>query len=135
PTTSSFPSRLAERWRSAGCAVELKNVAVNGYATDEVIAEELSELSAFHPTFVTVAVGANDIVRERSAEAYRTNARKILEAARSSGAEVVILPQPDWSRSPAAASFGQREAIASSIRQFNAILANEAKTAGLRFVD
>jgi acyl-CoA thioesterase I len=133
--SSAFPARLAERWRARGCSVELKNVAVNGYTTDDIIAEELPELGSYRPTFVTVAAGANDIVRGSSADEYRTRARKIVDAARASGAQVIVLPQPDWSRSPVAASFGDRETIAASIRRFNGILAAEAKAAGARYVD
>src|SRR5689334_6941769 len=36
----SFPARLVARWKDK-CAVVLENVAVNGYTTDDVIAEEL----------------------------------------------------------------------------------------------
>ncbi len=135
PQTSSFPSRLADRWKAAGCTVELKNVAVNGFTTEDVIDEELPELGTFRPSFVTIAVGANDIVRGNTAEGYRVNTRKILAAVRASGAQVVVLPQPDWSRSPVAADFGDRESLASAIRRFNEILASEATAAGARYVD
>ncbi len=131
----AFPARLVERWRASGCAVALKNVAVNGYTTDDLIAEELPELGAFKPTFVTVAIGANDIVRGSSLEAYRANVRRILDAARASGARVVVLPQPDWSRSPTAAAFGTSDELAAKIRAFNAALAEEAAGKGASWVD
>ena len=35
-------------------------------------------VATFHPTFVSVAVGANDIVQGRSLDAYRANVRRIL---------------------------------------------------------
>lgn len=131
----SFPARLVERWRASGCALALENVAVNGYTSDDVIDRELPVLASFHPTFVTVAVGANDIVQARSLDAYRANVRRILDAAKGSGARVVVLPQPDWSRSPSAASFGAQPALAESIGRFNAALAEEARAAGVEWVD
>jgi lysophospholipase L1-like esterase len=131
----SFPARLVERWRAEGCVLALENVAVNGYTTDDVIERELPVLASFHPTFVTVAVGANDIVRARSFEGYRANVRRILEQAKASGARVVVLPQPDWSRSPSAAAFGTQEALAGSIARFNAGLAEEALATGAEWID
>lgn len=131
----SFAARLTERWSAAGCTLTLENVAVNGYTTDDLIERELPSLATFRPTFVTVAIGANDIVRGRSVVTYRENVRRILEAAVGTGARVMALPQPDWSRSPTAASFGTQAALAASIVEFNDALAAEARAKGVTFVD
>jgi lysophospholipase L1-like esterase len=134
----SFPARLAATWTGAGCAVDLRNVAVNGYTTDDLIARELPEVERFQPTFVTVAIGANDIVRRRSPEAYRANLKTIfgaLAAVRAGGGRIVAIPQPDWSRSPAAAPFGEPAALWESIKAFNAILEDEATVSGAAWVD
>lgn len=135
PPPGAFPTRLADRWRSQGCSLEVKNVAVNGYTTNDVIAEELPALPTFRPTVVTLAIGANDIVQGHSIEAYRANVRRILDAASATGARVVAIPQPDWSRSPSAASFGTREALADAIVRFNGALAEEARAKGAAWVD
>jgi lysophospholipase L1-like esterase len=115
--------------------VTLENVAVNGYTSDDVIERELPAIASFHPTFVSIAVGANDIVRGHALEAYRRNVRRILDAAKASGARVVVLPQPDWSRSPTAASFGAQPVIADAIARFNAALAAEARAKAVEWVD
>lgn len=133
----AFPARLAARWRTAAssCALSLENVAVNGYTTDDLIERELPSVASFRPTFVTVAIGANDIVSGRSLDAYRDNVKRILESAKATGARVVVLPQPDWSRSPAAASFGAQPVLAGAIAKFNAVLAAEARASGAEWVD
>lgn len=131
----AFPARLGDRWRAQGCPTELLNVAVNGYTSDDLIAEELPSLSAFHPTLVTVAIGANDIVQGHLLDAYRLNVRRILDAALATGAQVVVLPQPDWSRSPTAASFGAPEALGEAIGRFNAALAEETRAKGAIWID
>ncbi|MBI5515305.1 MAG: SGNH/GDSL hydrolase family protein [Deltaproteobacteria bacterium] len=136
----AFPSRLVERWRRQGCAVELRNPAVNGYTTQDVIDRELPELEGYRPTFVTLAVGANDLVRGRDEDAYRAQLRRILQAVlRGPGAvsasRLVALPQPDWSLSPAASGFGEPEALAARIERFNAILREETLAVGGRYVD
>ncbi len=110
-------------------------MAVNGYTTDDLIERELPSLASFHPTFVTIAIGANDIVGGRSLDEYRQNVRRILDAVQGSGARIVVLPQPDWSRSPTAASFGTQPALAASIVAFNDALAAEARARGATFVD
>ncbi len=135
PPARAFPARLGDRWAAQGCAVELRNVAVNGYTTDDVIALELPVLPTFRPTFVTLAIGANDIVQGHGIDAYRVNVRRILDAALTTGARVVVLPQPDWSRSPIAASLGTPAALSESIMRFNAALAEEARAKGARWVD
>ena len=105
---AAFPAHLAERWRATR-RVTLENLAVNGYTTDDVARLEVPAVAGFHPTLVTLAVGANDRVRGSSAEAYRAHVRAILRAIVDAGVpaqHIVTLPQPEWSLSPAAASFG-----------------------------
>ena len=48
---------------------------------------------------------------------------------------VVVVPQPDWSKSPAAASFGDPADIAAKIAAFNGVLAEEARSASATWVD
>ncbi len=131
----SFPSRLTERWIAEGCALELRNVAINGYTSDDVVERELPSIAAFRPTFVTIAVGANDIVRGSPEATYRTNVQRILKAAAGSGARVVALPQPAWWRSKTGSSFGAPEELAKAGARFNAILEEEARNAGAAWVD
>jgi lysophospholipase L1-like esterase len=87
---------------------------------------------------VTLAIGANDLVRGSSLARYRTQVRKILASIGGAGvapSNVLVLPQPDWSRSPAAADFGDPAAIRAQIEAFNATLREECAAAGARWVD
>lgn len=136
----AFPAGLARRWREAGCVVELRNLGVNGYTTDDVTQQELPVFDSFAPVFVTLAVGANDIVRGRSEEDYRTRVRAMLVTLTAPRAgrttpRVITLPQPDWSLSPAAASFGDVRETAAKIERFNQILHEESDAVGARYVD
>jgi acyl-CoA thioesterase-1 len=129
----SFPARLAAR---ASCEVELRNAAVNGYTTADVIDDELPALAGFAPTFVTLAIGANDIVRGSTPDEYRVRLRRILAAVRATGvARVVTIPQPDWSLSPAAQAFGDPAEIHARIVEANAILRDETAAAGGTYAD
>lgn len=135
----AFPAVLAARWRTAGQNVELLNPAVNGYTTDDLIARELPHVRVFKPTFVTLLIGANDIVRGGSDDKrYRGQLRRIYAQLREDGVPmnaVVGLPQPEWSRSPAASPYGTTEALLTRIAHFNSIVEEEAENAGARFID
>jgi lysophospholipase L1-like esterase len=134
----AFPARLAARWRARGKRVTLKNVAVNGFTTDDVLRVEIPEIAPFRPTLVTIAIGANDRVRGDGADKYRPQARAVLRAIIDAGVppkRIVALPQPDWSLSPVAASFGDPAALGRDIVTFNGVLREEAEAVGARYVD
>ncbi|HEV8230316.1 MAG TPA: SGNH/GDSL hydrolase family protein [Candidatus Limnocylindria bacterium] len=133
----SFPAVLVRLWGAAGRAVELRDPAVNGYTTDDLIRDELPLLRDFAPTLVTVLIGANDIVAGSSDERYRDRLRTIYTriARDVPAAAVYALPQPDWSLSRAGASFGDRTETAARIARFNAIAREEAERAGATYVD
>jgi lysophospholipase L1-like esterase len=136
--SQSFPARLAARWRARGAAVELANLGVNGYTTQDLLDEELPAVRAFRPTLVTLAVGANDLVRGGEPERYRAQLRRIfarLVEAGVPGPRVIAIPQPDWSLSPTAALFGDAGDLGARIRLFNRVLREESAAAGARYVD
>jgi len=110
---------------------------VNGYRTDDLIAEELPLLATFKPTLVTLLIGANDIVAGSSDERYRTQLRAIHTRVRTDAPDAVVygLPQPDWSLSRAGASFGAPATIAARIERFNRVAHEEAERAGATYVD
>ena len=137
----AFPSRLASLWRAdhGASRVTLENVAVDGYTTQDVKEEELPKIAPFRPTFVTLAVGANDYVQGWSADVYRSQVRVLFRGIIDAGVapdRIVALPQPDWSLAPAAASLGgDPRQIGEDIVAFNAVLRDEAHAAGARYVD
>lgn len=133
--SQAFPARLkAALEKKRGAAVELLNPAVNGYSTRELIDDELPAVEAFKPTLITVAVGANDIVRGRGPDDYRANLKKIF-AALPRTATVLALPQPDWSHTPVARHFGDPAALQQQIVAYNRILEEEAKASGFRYLE
>jgi lysophospholipase L1-like esterase len=128
---------LTRFWMDGGRAVVLRNPAVNGYRTDDLIAEELPLVADFRPTLVTILIGANDIVAGSSDDRYREQLRLIHRRIRADAPNAVVyaLPQPDWSLSRAGASFGDVAAIAARIERLNAIAREEAERAGAAYVD
>ncbi len=133
----SFPAILLDLWRRPGRHDLLRNPAVNGYTTDDLIRDELPLVEAFAPDLVTLLIGANDVVAGAREDRYRAQLRRIHERIRAGApaAARYALPQPDWSLAPAAASFGDRGRLARTIERFNAVAREEAELAGAAYVD
>lgn len=129
----SFPARLADTRKSPTCELRVRNLGVNGYASKRLIAEKLPVLATEGADFVTLAIGANDIVQGASAETYRSNVKIILKAVGTT--RLVSIPQPAWWRSPAAQGFGSPDELRQKIALFNGILAEEVRAAGGTHVD
>lgn len=142
----AFPAVLARLWGEAGRPCELRDPAVNGYTTDDLIREELPLLAAFRPDLVTLLIGANDLVRALRAggdiaasdvDRYRAQLARCHERIRADAprAAVYTLPQPDWSLSPAASAYGDPALVALAIERYNAVAREEADRAGATYVD
>jgi lysophospholipase L1-like esterase len=134
----SFPDRLVALWRAAGREVILRNPATNGFTSGDVIQRELVGLEYFKPTRVTLAVGANDIVRRVDLETYRAHVRAILAAVLQAGVaprEIWVLPQPHWAQSPAVETFGDPEKLERRIHAYDAVLREEALATHARWID
>jgi lysophospholipase L1-like esterase len=136
--SESFPARLADRLRARGTAVVVENLGVNGFTTDDLIARELPRVAPFAPTLVTLAIGANDLVRGSPVARYRSQVRRIFAAVLAAGvpaSRVIVLPQPEWSRSPVAADFGDPRDLGAQIEAYNEVLRAEAAAVGARWID
>jgi lysophospholipase L1-like esterase len=137
-TDRAFPAVVVRRWAARGIECELVNPSVNGYATDDLIREELPLARAIGPTLVTLLIGANDVVRGSDERRYRAQLGRIHDGLLSAGvapAAICALPQPDWSLSPASASYGDPAEIARAIEHFNEIAREEAERVGGRYID
>jgi lysophospholipase L1-like esterase len=132
PDTGSFAAKLSERWRTAGCKVELKNVGISGYTAAQVITDQLPEIAPFKPTFITFQSGANDIANKIPPDAYRRDVRAVIDAAKRSGARVVILLQNEWFRAPDGPSYG---GTAEKRAAYDTIMIEEVKAGGAEIAD
>ena len=137
--SASFPPRLARHLEAAtGKKVGVTNLGVNGYTTEDLVREELPHLGDARWDVVTVLIGVNDQVQGRSEAAYRASLRSIytrLSALGLGKGRVVAVSIPDYSFTPAGASFGRPPDIETALRRFNAVNREEADRASLTFVD
>jgi lysophospholipase L1-like esterase len=137
--SKSFPSLLAQRVEAAvGRRVDLCNPAVNGFTSVDVIRTQLDHLERFRPDLVSVLVGANDVVQNRTPEDYRESLIRIYDAVRKQKlppGQVVAVSMPDWSAGPAARLYGDLEQLRSGIDSFNTIAREESEKRTFIFVD
>jgi acyl-CoA thioesterase-1 len=129
--TGSFPALLAEKWRDAGCQVELQNAGISGYTAGQVLEEEVPQIEEFKPTLITFQAGGNDLVNGITADEYRSNVQAVLDAATGSGARVIVLAQNEWFRAPSGQGYIEPQAR----DEFDSILIEEAEARGAEFVD
>ena len=112
------------------------NPAVNGYTSGDVVADELPQLDALHPEFVSLLVGVNDVVQGVSDAQYAENVAVILEEllVRLPADRIVCVATPDYTQTPRGGEFGDPLQQSDAIVRVNAILREACETRGIRFV-
>ena len=135
----SWPSIIAERLRNqTGQKVELTNPAVNGFTTLDLIRKELPEVRRLKPDLVTILIGVNDLVRERTPADYRASLVRIYDEVKKERApdgRVFAVSIPNWSVVPAAREYGDPEQIRHLTDTFNDIAQEEAVERGFGWID
>jgi lysophospholipase L1-like esterase len=130
----SWPSQLVARLPALTLVA---NLGVNGYTSADLIEDELPQLDALRPEFLTLLIGVNDVVQGVPSETYRRNVERILDdlVRRVGAGRVLVLTTPDYTVAPAGASFGDPVQQAAGIRANNAIETATAEARGILVVD
>jgi lysophospholipase L1-like esterase len=135
----SWPAIVARRLeKQIRRQVELFNPAVNGFTTLDLIQKELGYINELKPDLVSVLIGVNDLVCNRSAEEYRSSLVTIYNAIASlrlPEGRVLVVSIPNWSVVPAAREFGEPTFIRATTNSFNAVAHEEAAVRGFTWVD
>jgi acyl-CoA thioesterase-1 len=139
--TIGASARPSESWPSQLVAqvpqLELvANLGVNGFSSDDLIRFELPSLDDLQPDVVTVQIGVNDVVRGVPETGYRANVARILAdlLARVPVERIVAVATPDYTVTPAGASFGDPSRQRAGIVRINEILGATAAEEGIAFV-
>jgi len=114
------------------------NPAVNGFTTEDLIANELGLVERLKPELVTNLIGVNDLVQGRSLESYRESLTTIYDRVatlRLAPGRVVAISIPNWSVVPAAANFGDPGRLRRLTDEFNEMAQMEAQRRGFMWVD
>ena len=129
----SWPSQLVERVPDLQL---IANLGVNGYSTDELIADELPQLQELRPEFVTVLIGVNDVVRDMPEQRYAANLALILDELLGElpADRVVCVATPNYTVTPQGSAFGSPEQQRAGIVRFNRRMGEACEARGIRFV-
>lgn len=135
---AAWPDQMAALLRARGLPVTVvANPSVTGATTAQMLATGLGPIRDARPDVMTVMLGVNDQVQGTPPAAFaRDLARAIREAVAITGARrrVLVVDIPDYAVTPAAAQFGPPARIAADVDRYNAIVAREARRAGVREV-
>src|SRR5450759_279159 len=130
----NYPSILARQLTEAtGAKVAVTNPAVNGFTTEDLIANELGLVERLKPELVTNLIGVNALVQGRSLESYRESLTTIYDRVatlRLAPGRVVAISIPNWSVVPAAANFGDPGRLRRLTDEFNEMAQMEAQRRG-----
>ncbi len=136
-----WPVQLAARLRADGLLVEdPRIVARTGWTVAEL--DRAMDAESFDAAYdlVTLLIGVNDQYRKGTPDTYRMNLRAMLSRAVALvGGEprrVLLVSIPDWGVTAFAAKDSRGPtAIGAQIDAFNAVAREEARRAGIAFVD
>jgi len=135
----NFPTLLSRKLSAAtGRLVRLNNPAVDGYTTDDLIRDEIDQVDAVGPDYISVLIGANDITRGRGRSEYQGSLIWIYDVIAARGLpprRVAAISIPDWSAVPAASQFGPPDRLRLVIDGYNALARTEAAARGFLWVD
>jgi acyl-CoA thioesterase-1 len=135
----AWPSIIAARLATqTGGQVELTNPAINGFTTLDLIDDELPQVRRLKPDLVTILIGVNDLVRERTPADYRASLVRIydeVEREKARDGRVFAVSIPNWSVVPAAREYGDPEQIRHLTDTFNDIAREEADRRGFGWID
>ncbi len=131
-----WPNQLVERLRP-GVALELvANLGVLGYASRDLIEDELPRVARLDPGFVTVLIGVNDVVQRVPEVVYDANLGHILDTlvAALGPNRIVAVSTPDYTLTPRGADFGNANEQRAQIARLNGLMATRAAERAIRFV-
>jgi acyl-CoA thioesterase I len=131
-----WPDQLVARVGPARLRL-VANLGVNGYTSGDVIRRELPQLASLRPRFASLLIGVNDVVQGVSAEGFRDNAARILDALLDDlpANRILAVSTPDYTLTPEGTTYGHPDSQRARIVSNNAVLAELAGARGIAVVD
>jgi lysophospholipase L1-like esterase len=131
-----WPNQLVHMLGPAWGLELVANLGVTGATSADVIDEQLDEMTAEQPGFVSLLIGVNDVVQGVPMDQYVRNLRTIVkhvltEVPRN---RLVLVTIPNYTLTPQGPRYGGSGAAA-QIEAFNGAMLKEAEANGLAAVD
>jgi acyl-CoA thioesterase I len=132
-TGGGYPQRLARKLETSGIAVKLVNLGVSGATVADVRRDQLPKAMSAGAQLVTIAIGINDLVAERSLRDFARDLEIVADLVRRTKATVVISNIPDLTLSPSAK--GSPAGFRRRLEGYNAAIATVAERHGFLLAD
>jgi lysophospholipase L1-like esterase len=131
-----WPNQLVHMLGPAWGLELVANFAFTGATTADVIDEQLDEMTAERPGFVSLLIGVNDVVQGVPMDQYLRNLRTIVRRVLSQVPQnrLILVTIPNYTLTPQGPRYGGSEAAA-QVEAFNAAMLTEADTSGIASVD
>jgi acyl-CoA thioesterase-1 len=133
-----WPDQLVDTLGGAAAPLRLvANLAVNGFTSADVIAEELPRLDELRPGFVTLLIGVNDVVQGVPDGSYRAHLETILDnlLRRLAPSRILAVTTPDYTVTPAGADYGDPSERRAGIVRANDTMNEVSASRGIAVVD
>jgi lysophospholipase L1-like esterase len=135
-SSHGFAFVLFRRIEALAPGSQVTNLAIGGATVPDVVRLEVPRVAAGRPSLIVVAVGGNDLIRQRSAQAFGADYHRLVQSLRvaAPAARIVLFNVPDVTVSPIF-SDASKSAMRPLAREYNTIVEREARTIGARVVD
>jgi acyl-CoA thioesterase-1 len=133
-----WPDRLAAALRPVDPTFELvANLGVNGYASADVIRDEMPAAAGLRPDLVTLLIGVNDVVQGVVPATYAANVTAILDGLLEllPANRIVTVAIPDYTVTPAGSDYGDPRQQHDAIVGANETMFRLAAERGIAYVD
>jgi acyl-CoA thioesterase-1 len=133
-----WPDRLVAGLAGAEPSLDLvANLAVNGFATADVLRRQIPALDPLRPELLSLLIGVNDVVQGVDLATYEANAATILDDLRGRvpAQRIVTVAIPDYTVTPAGADYGDPLRRHDAIVAANVAMARLAGDRGIAWVD
>jgi len=82
--------------KNAGKNLTAKNLAVSGATSAALLTNQVPQVAAYKPKYITLLVGGNDLLQQLSASQFETNLRQIVCNAKIKDAQILIATLPNF---------------------------------------
>jgi lysophospholipase L1-like esterase len=134
----TWPQQLVRALADDLPLVLAANLAETQTGSQQVIDEQLRQLTSYRPDVVSLQVGVNDVIAaDVSLDDYRANVAKILDAlvAELSPDRIFVITTPDYTLTRHGGDYGDRASVRAAIAEANAIITVAAEARGIVVVD
>lgn len=138
PSREAWPAQLVTAVDTHGIKLKLvATIARSGWTTTDLIENSRDKIAPLAPRFVTLQIGANDVIQGNSPQRFRDNLHILFDQILGAvpAEQVLVLTIPDFLVTPGGTSFDRNGATASVLREFNSIIQDVAAERRVTVVD